>query len=605
MPLKGIQYALILVIIPLIITSPNYVVINLDSKTSGTDYSQISSGLRDYLNANLADFPIKALDSVYSDKVEMQPNQYLALQINETYALIINTLKFYKDDTEINNYQVDAMIGTSNIPNNYYQGHDTEEEPDIDCIYQNLSPQYLNKSLDLNVRSVVTAKNYNFGLDENNHIVIFQINKETLEIQNKAKFNSVYSTNEYNSQPFSKIFISQPHYFTETILYLIYQNNTIQLFKFNEGSNVAVSHIGTIQNSLLEGCEIKQITHNDKFYFIATDQGLNIFSRADNNSFKTVCNGEITDLIVNNNTLYAIKKNDGLYFVDLSIQSDNYEATKIFSHTRLEKFDYALYEMDEKNSTYFVGIAVNNSPSEGIPEVLIELIAYGDYERSPKINKIFVTGTNINIKDIATDPYSYFSYIFDRETKKLYILTRTVPNFQDSLNYVIDLSEDIKTSSSISEDDYLYFVTPDGNEKEQIVSIKTGNTIHLVGKVNRETQSLTCNFKKKGNYLQSLTLGGDCSTYDSTTSKYVLTGCERNYFFSMVVKEEKRNRVGLWVALVIGIIITIGIIIVVVCYTFKRKSNLPREDRTNYSKGPTAEEKPKFEMMEANFDNKL
>lgn len=606
---KGIQYALILIIIPLIISSPNYVVINLDTKTSGTDYSQVSSSLREYLNSNLADFPIQTLDSVYSDPIEIKPNQYISLQINETYALIINTMKFYKDGTEINNYRVGAMIGTSNIPYNYYQGHETEEDADIECIYKNESPQYINKSIDINIRSVVTADNYNFGLDENNHVVIFQINRETLELQNKAKFDSVYSSNHFNSVQLSKIFISQPHFFKEKLLYLVYpKNQEIKMFMFVtlENSNVVVSTIGVIENKILENCEINQVTHNDKYHFFATTQGLYIFSRIDNNTVQHLFNDEITDLIINKNTLYFIHKNDGLYLLDLSRQP-NYTAVRLFSHTRLEKFDYALYEMDEENSTYFVGITVNNSPSEGIPEVLIELIAHGEYEYSPKINKIFVTGTNINIKDIATDPYSYFSYIFDRDTKKLYILTRTVPNFQDSLNYVIDLSEDIQNSSTSEVDDYLYFVTPDGNEKEQIVSIKTGNTIHLVGKVNRETQLLTCNFKKTGNYSQSLTLGGDCSTYDSTTSKYSLTGCERNYYFSMVVPEEivKRKRVGLWVALVIGIIITIAIVIGAVCYTFKKKSNLPSEDRIDYTKGPTAEEKPKLEMEEANFDNKL
>ena len=607
---KGIQYALILIIVPIIISSPNYVVINLDTKTSGTDYSQVSSSLREYLNSHLADFQIQTLDSVYSDPIEVKPNQYITLQINETYALIINTMKFYKDGTEINNYRVGAMIGTSNIPYNYYQGHETNEDADIECIYKNESPQYLNKSIDINVRSVVTADNYNFGLDENNHVVIFQINRETLELQNKANFRSIYSTEEYNSEPLSKIFISQPHFFKEKILFLVYPNNkkiVLFLFIVKQNIGVAVSYRGTIEKNIPENCEINQITHNDKFYFIATSQGLYIYSIVNVNSTQQVCTGEITDLLINKNTLYFIRKNDGLYLLDLSKQPEGYYEVKIFSHTRLEKFDYALYEMDEENSTYFVGIAVNNSPSEGIPEVLIELIAHGDHEYSPKINKIFVTGTNINIKDIATDPYSYFSYIFDRDTKKLYILTRTVPNFQDSLNYVVDLSENIQNSSTSEVDDYLYFVTPDGDEKEQIVAIKTGNTIHLVGKVSRETQLLTCNFKKTGNYSQSLTLGGDCSTYDSTTSNYSLTGCERNYYFSMVVPEEivKRKRVGLWVALVIGIIITIAIVIGAVCYTFKKKSNLPPEDRIDYKKGPTAEEKPKLEMEEANFDNKL
>ena len=89
-------------------------------------------------------------------------------------------------------------------------------------------------------------------------------------------------------------------------------NKKIQLFMFvvKQNIGVAVSTIGTIENTIPENCEINQVTHNDKFYFIATSQGLYIYSRVNVNSTQHVCTGEITDLLINKNTLYFIRKND-------------------------------------------------------------------------------------------------------------------------------------------------------------------------------------------------------------------------------------------------------------------------------------------------------
>ena len=265
---------------------------------------------------------------------------------------------------------------------------------------------------------------------------------------------------------------------------------------------------------------------------------------------------------------------------------------------------------DDPESTYFVGVVVDNHPLAMIPEVLIEFIANGDLEKAPKVNKVFTTHSSISIQDIATDPKTYYSYIYDRENRNLYVITRSIPNFQDSFNYVINLSKDI--IGEVSDSDYLSFVSFEDNVDEQILTIQTKSTLHLVGRVSRTTQALSCEFKDIGKFVQTFTIGTDCSKLNEDGT-YELKGCEQVWNYSVIIKAEKRKLAGLWLFIAVLIVAVIAVIAGTIYCVFRKKNKSTTVKEVQIQEGSYQNEsnqkenyqKQGAEMVEINIDNKI
>ena len=549
-----------------------YVVVNLDEKTSGQDYSQLSNSLQTFVSGNLGTYSLSDNPPLQGTPLKFDKEKTASFTFNETYSVIINTLQFLKEGAELSNYEVTSYIGGNIIPHNYYSGHTSLGDSLIDCAYINNSPSYLNKSLSFKVKSVVNSKRYNFALNENDNIVIFEIDNSEIEVKNNSTFSTYYKPTDeknFDTTKFSKLFMPRPSFISDSykVLIAIQSDNKIYTFKIQEreGSDLVIEDEANFQ--ITNSVTINAVSLNNNYYYIATSDGIYKYIRTGGTSSKiTSSNGfAIKDIIVNKNTLYAIT-NKGMHIMD--IETEQFDTTPYLPHQYLEKFDYVLYEKNDITSTYFVGIIVNNQPTLKVPEVIIELIANSDMEFYPKVNKVFMTNTSIDIKDVATDPKTYYSYIYDRTTKKLYVVTRSVPNFQDSFSYILDLSNDIIEGTN--EDDYLSFVSFEDNEDEQILAIQTQTTVHLVGRVTRYTQALTCLFKNVGEYSQIFTSGVDCSSKNEA-GIYQLKGCQQSYVFPVEVTEKKGKRTGLWVAVAIGIVVIIGIILGTLCFVFKKK----------------------------------
>ena len=561
-----------------------YVVVNLDEKTSGQDYSQLSNNLQSFVAGNLGTYTLSTNQPIKGTSVKVDKKKNTSFNFNETYSVIINTLQFLKEGADISNYAVTSYIGQSIIPHYYYAGHSTLGNSIIDCAYINTSPSYLNKSLTYKVNSVVNSKRYNFALDENDNIAIFEIDNTAIEIKGVSKFSSYYKstdgTKNYDATKFSKLFIPKVAFVSDTykVLIAVKDDNSIFTFKLKEkdGSDLVIEDEQIFQISGSD-ITINAVSLDNNNYYIGTSNGIYRYIRTGGvvNQISTSNEFAIKDLIANKNTVYAITS-QGMHIMD--IDKAVFATTPFLPHQYLEKFDYTLYEKNDITSTYFVGIVVNNQPKLKITEVIIELIANSDMEFYPKVNKVFMTNTSIDIKDIATDPKTYYSYIYDRTTKKLYVVTRSVPNFQDSFSYILDLSNDIREGTD--EDDYLSFVSFEDNVDEQILAIQTKSTLHLVGRVTRFTQALTCVFKKAGEYSQIFTVGVDCSSKNEA-GVYRLKGCQQNYIFDVEVNNTKEKRAGLWATVSIGIIIILGLIIGTIYYVFKKKvpMKVQEEDR--------------------------
>lgn len=593
--------------------SSTYVIVNLDSKTSGSEFSQISVGLQSFMSNNhMANYQMESYSPVYKEPYEFEKKARGDMVLDEAYAVIINTMKFYDDGKEMENYEVSSLIGDGIIPNNYYSGHSSLGESIINCAYINLSPRYLNKSLTFKAKSVVNSKKHNFGIDDNDNMIIFEIDNTTMEIKDVEKFSKYYDNGNttVDNVSIKKLFFPKPLYTTEPfqLLCAVLTNGTILTFRVVDNENTILSISLENKFDLKDATQtVTQITYNTEYYFISTSTGLYKYSRNGNELTTIVSSLPIKDIIINKNSLYAITLY-GMHIYELNATS--FPISPYLSHMYLEKFDYVLYEKDEPNSTYFVGVVVDNQPMAMIPEVLIEFIANGDLELAPKVNKVFVSHFSISIKDIATDPTTYYSYLYDRQNKNLYVITRSIPNFQDSFNYILNLNQDIV--GEVSDSDYLSFVSFEDNVDEQILIIQTQSTLHLVGRVTRLNQGLSCEFKDIGKFVQTFTIGTDCSRLNEDGT-FELKGCEQTWNYSVIITAEKRKLAGLWVFVVVIIIAVIAVVGGTIYCVFRKKNKSTTVKEVQIQEGSYQNEsnqkenynKQGAEMVEINIDNKI
>ena len=603
------QFLLLLYFLPF--TSSSYVIVNLDSRTSGSMFTEVSFGLQSFMvNNHVADYEIESYSPVYKEPYEFEKKAKGSMLLDEAYAVIINTMKFYDDGKEMENYEVTSYIGGDIIPYNYYSGHSSLGESIIDCSYVNLSPQYINKSLTFKAKSVVNSKKHNFAIDDNDNMIIFEIDNTTMEIKDVEKFSKYYTDTSIDNLSIKKLFFPKPLYTSESfqLLCAVLANGTILTFKVIDNENTTLSL--SLENKFnldTETQTITQITYNTEYYFISSSQGLYKYSRNGKELTTIVSSLPIKDIIINKNTIYALTAY-GMHIYEIG--STSFSLTPYLSHNYLEKFDYVSYENDDPESTYFVGVVVDNHPFAMIPEVLIEFIANGDLEKAPKVNKVFTTHSSISIQDIATDPKTYYSYIYDRENRNLYVITRSIPNFQDSFNYVINLSKDI--IGEVSDSDYLSFVSFEDNVDEQILTIQTKSTLHLVGRVSRTTQALSCEFKDIGKFVQTFTIGTDCSKLNEDGT-YELKGCEQVWNYSVIIKAEKRKLAGLWLFIAVLIVAVIAVIAGTIYCVFRKKNKSTTVKEVQIQEGSYQNEsnqkenyqKQGAEMVEINIDNKI
>jgi hypothetical protein len=228
-----------------------------------------------------------------------------------------------------------------------------------------------------------------------------------------------------------------------------------------------------------------------------------------------------------------------------------------------------LYDNTNRESSYFVGIVVDNHPNQNINEILIELYASKDFELTPKYNHVFVTQKDISVDNIVTDKYSYFTYIFD--SKKIYMLSRSVPVFQIGYSYLLSISSSTASSISIiARSDYVAGIENSANYFRDIL-VDEGSSYKLLSNLNRTNPNLICSVNKSGILYEYLVFRDDCSEYNNK-GQWEYRQCLRKmyYIFDIETIEDKIKRIGIWIGLVLAIIVIIIIILYVVCCLFKR-----------------------------------
>lgn len=615
-------YCLYSILIPSILTeSKIYGIVNLDSKTTGSDVNLLSQNLQNEYNNKRADFTVSQHTTTKKEEIKIRANSSkTVLEMDESQHLIINSNKFYhaKNQSEIFNYKINAYIDKGIVPENYYNGYTsiTNTPNVLSCNYNNTIPIFGFSNITLKLQSVVNTPLWNFGLDDSKHIKCFKIGDNFEIIAPEIEGFSDQSNYEQLFYPTSILSITG-----YSKLFAIRNNNNngkyIDMFDINNSDSKC--SLSFHKTSEINSNKINQIATSGSNIYVATgDIGLVKISDSQNINFENSPQN-ITDIILNSKTLYAINgghlseasDKKGLYIFNSS-DFIHETPTQYLSHPYLVKFDVLLDDYNNHSSTHYIGIVVDNHPNEKYPEILIELIINSDLESFPKINKIFLTNQDIYINDIVTDIYSYYSYILDKTNKQLYTLTRGIPNFQDSFSYVRSLEEIL--TNEFAEDHLSIITLP--NQVNALL-IHEQNQSFVAMDLIKFSQTLECVFHKGGEYIEKVTEGYDCST--NMDGKYELKICLNDVeFYINVTEEEPRNRAGLWVALVIGIIVIVFIIGGVLYFTFSRKRKSEHKDieiqqnesqkqrdtqEVDYQKG-NVDDKAGIEIEEANFDNK-
>ena len=562
----------------------NLIVVNLDSGEESNDKNLISSYLKDLAETMSTTYHQYSETSKTSETIDVPKKTQIEMRLgDEAFNSVIDTLRFYNKKVYLSTF-IKANIDSSIIPQNYYEGYSNIKERyfdigneypnnfsdyDVTCEYNNKVPTLNNKSLsDFNYTNVVASARFNFGIDSNNYLKIFTFDKSHNIIEYTLSTYGINSRDQGYNVEFSKLILADPVFTDDQMLFAITSDYKIYIYLIKDTSKIlSMSFLTTIEDNS-DG--IIQASYNKNYYFILTESGLKYYLRTDISNVSTK-EGNYKDFLVNNRTVYLMDTNGFDIYDTTHMETFGAYSSFTFNHKHLSKFDYVLYDNTNRKSSYFIGIIVDNNPQNGVYEILIELVANGQYETLPTFNHVFVTNNSISVDNIATDKYSYFTYILDNN--KLYLLTRSVPIFQIGYSYLLSLhTNNPQSISIIARNDYIEGIENSANYFRDILIYEGDSNKRLITELNRTNPNLICSVKKSGIMYEFLAFRDDCSNYNSY-SQWEIRQCIRKmyYVFNIETTSDKIKRIGIWIGVVLIIIVIIIVISYVVCCMFKRK----------------------------------
>lgn len=595
------------------IIKANLIVINLDTGKESEDKNLISNYLKNPRYNMSITYKSKLDKTLFFETLQMTTKKKINMRLgDEAFDSVIDTITFLYGESYLKTF-INFNIDSSIIPRNYYENiiesildikkrnydYGTSEpnnfsKYDVSCNYYNEKPYFNFSNFDFNYMKVVPGTKFNYALDLNGYLKVFEFDKFlNIKEYNLSLFND---PNKGYGISFINLILASPVFTTEEILFAITSQNKIYAYSVKDKTNTLFfQFINKIEN-IPSSNRITQISFNKNYFFISTMSNLFWYNRKNISEYDSI-QGNFTDILVNNRSLYTMNS-EGFQIYNISNLK---EVLFVFEHKYLSKFDYVLHDNTDKNSSYFIGIFVDNHPSINVNEILIELIANGDYEFSPKFNHVFITQKDISVKNILTDKFSYFTYIFDNN--KLYMLTRSVPVFQIGYSYLLDLpSININSLSILARNDYEIGIENKANYFRDII-LNEENSFKLLSNLSRNNPRLICSVKTSGLLYEYLVKRNDCSDYNSNgVWEFKLCLEERYYPFDVELIKDKIINAGFWIAIGIFIVVIFCIIIYVFCCLFKRKKmyNYDSKIRTTTMNS----EKNKNQVEVIGIDNK-
>ena len=573
--------SLFLIISLISFSSQNLIVVNLDSGEESEDKNLVSNYLKNPpYDMNPTFYEHYSSAKMY-ETISMSKKKNIEMRLgDEAFNSVIDTVSFYNKNGDLKTF-VKTNIDSSIIPNNYYisrvnsnfdsslsYNYGTTEPSnisnyDLTCTYNNNKPTFDYSSFSFNYKNIVSGARINFGLDSNGYLKVFTFNKNK-----KVSESEIPSTNKAYGVPFSKLIFSDPYFTDDQMLFAITGTNEIYILLVVDSVYKISIDFQTIIN-VQNNQNITQISYNNEYYFISTNEELRWYNRNNSETYTSIA-GNFLDILVNSRSVYAITSNGLIIYDTLNMENFGQPYPYNLTHPYLSRFDYVLYDNTNRESSYFVGIVVDNHPNQNINEILIEFYASKDFELTPKYNHVFVTQKDISVDNIVTDKYSYFTYIFD--SQKIYMLSRSVPVFQIGYSYLLSISSSTASSISIiARSDYVAGIENSANYFRDIL-VDEGSSYKLLSNLNRTNPNLICTVKKSGLLYEFLSLRQDCSGYDSDNKwKYRVCFDNRYYSFNVDPTSNKIKRAGIWIGVGFAIAIIFGIIIFIICKVFGRK----------------------------------
>lgn len=323
----------------------------------------------------------------------------------------------------------------------------------------------------------------------------------TLDIPDTV--DSIYTKNSL----FERLFVLDQPFDNLTYLVLVRKDSNLLLYSLWTDMYGDISSVNYLSNINLRRLVsfnftatyiVSKVGHKDNKFFLATSQGIFIFSR-------NPLSQQYDVLVKKIETVYDNQSNSFIpvYALDMVIaRSHAYVAIKDHGVRilKLDTLNFIGYTFILKNIrsldlvvnplmfTNYLGIFADNNKDNN--EFFIELNI--DDESNPNINKLFMSTQNLGkIRPITND--MYFTYFYNSDLNKLTMIRRAMLNNIPHTTYEIDL-EDRGTNSSEVRLTSLYNNYTQLNE----ICLMRNTTSVLVENFRFPPDQLMCKFNQPG-----------------------------------------------------------------------------------------------------------
>lgn len=260
---------------------------------------------------------------------------------------------------------------------------------------------------------------------------------------------------------------------------------------------------------------------------------------------------EVIDFAINSNYIYCIVKREGLYIINLLHPDTD---VKTYIHQRMKQIDLFINPF---TGYQYLGIRTDNDNANEGEEFFIEFLLYN--QNTVLLNKLF-TSKNIDYLQFFTLD-SFFSFFFNKEDNKLYIIRRGMLNSAPFQTYYIDLTD--KLSQSTETPLFISAIYNQTSEKHIPIFV-TDKNYYIINNFETPNHFLNCSFNTDGDVLLRFIQYGDACEASIQSKEDKFTLCEKLIDFNFQIKSRVDGeivKVLIWVVSVLFALVTFFIIV--------------------------------------------
>ena len=564
--------------------------VNLDDGTTNNNTDSVSNYTKAIYDSLLTS--VVNLERVsykgYSELYNVTTSQKVKLNVSsEQFDLSINKLTFarYHDD-KIDKItpKISTTINDVVYPKNYISNQKSNSAVKFSYYSGSCGSTLLSyyDKIFISCQKITKSYFFNYCLDSDGKLVVFNlIDSVNNDITSKIEIG------DYKSYKYKDIFVTSSiqknlNETESSMLFLIDSSNNIYFFSITENTCSSSNDVPTLKYlntiQINKNSNIVQLGYNDNYIFVASNSSFTRYLRTNVNQGTSLDSIKIKDFIVLEKKIWIIS-DSGLVIMDIT----NLNKDKTYSHPYMLKFDFFFNAINNKNSTRFIGILIDQDITKNIPEVLIEFIANSQYESTPLLNKVYYNSKKTYKMDkysmlniTASDIEYFYTYLLDLDDYKLIIIPRTVLFYQKSLIYKYSvynfkmLSNIDTIKLNILNSGKFEIIPDEDNIYPYLNIIFNGINSYVFFHSEPNSPEIKVKFTKEARYRIFTYQHQDCSYYDNN-EKYVLKECDYITGFKLQVNI-KKNSVFYWLLGVI-VFIVIVLIFIFICCLLKRRAN--------------------------------